>query len=178
MTRASYYSLGLAALLGVLVACGSETPSAPTPPPAPAATASPAPTAVPTPRPTATPEPTLTGEEVYPGPVKSVKVRLYAVVAPNGQYRPEPFYDPRSDTDVAYNGDFIVLDVTPRNAAGQKCEGETDPRWIFEGGGNLLRARASSNPYLYRADTVGTGTVYIRAIVDGIVSNLIRVEIR
>ena len=177
--RLASFAMVSAACVGLVAGCGSsEGPADPvavaTPSPAP--TATPAPTAAPTPTPR--PAPVLTGEEVYPGPVATVKVRLYAVMAPNGQFRPDPFYDPRTNNDVAYKDDFIVLDVTPRNAFGQKCEADTDPIWILENDAGILRRRPSSNPFLYRADTIGTGVVKVRAQVDRALSNLINIEIR
>jgi hypothetical protein len=169
-----------ATAMAFMNACGAEAPTEPAaPPPAPAATATAtaAPTTPPTPAPT--PRPVLTGEEVYPGPVATVRVRLYAVVAPSGQHRPEPFYDARSNTDVAQKGDLVVLDLTPRNASGQKCEAQNDPVWILSNDAGVFSRRPSSNPYLYRADAVGTGVVHVRAIVDGVsTSNFINVEIR
>jgi hypothetical protein len=168
-----------AVALAFLNACGAEAPTEPAAPPAPAATATAtaAPTAVPTAVPT--PRPVLTGEEIYPGPVKSVRVRLYAVVAPNGQHRPEPFYDPSTNHDMAQKGDLIILDVTPKNALGQKCEAERDPVWMLQNEAGVFSRRASSNPYLYRADAVGTGVVHIRASVDGVdSSNFVNVQIR
>lgn len=179
MSRARAY-LSLLGCIGLMTSCGSDTGTGPvsvaTPSPAPAATASP--TA--TPRPTAAPTPSPTPDDreaVFDGPVKTVKVRLYAVLAPNGQYRPEPFYDERTDHDIAYKGDFIVLDVTPKNAEGQKCEGDHDPIWYISGSGSYTR-RPSSNPYLYRADLTGTGLMTVRVDVDGVLSNFINVEIR
>jgi hypothetical protein len=177
MNRTLASSIGVVALMSFVLGCGSEAPTTP-PAPAPAATASPspAPTAVPTPAPT--PTPALTGEEVYPGPVRSLKIRVYNVIAPSGEQRPAPFYDPRSDTDVAYEGDFVVLDLTPRNAQNQKCETDSNPTWIFEQGREFIRPRNSSNPFLFRTDTVGKGLVVVRGNVDGVLSNVIRVEIR
>jgi hypothetical protein len=180
LTRTAIHVGPALILLALMGGCSSETydtgtPVAvqtATPPPTP----SPAPTA--TPKPAATPTPVLTGEEVYPGPVASVKVRLYAVMDPNGQFRPDPFYDSRSNTDVAFKDDVITLDVTPRNAKNQKCDGNNDPVWILENDRGVLRQRTTSNPYLYRADAVGKGLVNVRASVDGVLSNLIRVEIR
>jgi len=166
-------------LIAFTAACGSEAPTTP-PEPTPTPTAAPTatPTAVPTAAPTASPAPVSTGEEVFPGPVKTVKVRLYAVVTPSGQHREGPFYDPRTDNDVVQKGDFIVLDVTPKNDQGQKCDGDRDPEWILENDKGRLARRPSSNPYLYRADTVGGGVVQVRATVDGVLSNLINIEIR
>jgi len=177
-TKQHYFVVSAAAALALFSGCGAESPTEAPAPPAPAATAVPTavPTAPPTPAPTAAP--VLTGEEVYPGPVASVKVRLYAVVAPNGEYRPDPFYDPRTNNDMAQKGDFIVLDVTPKNAFGQKCDGQNDPVWILSNDGGVLSRRPSGNPYLYRADAVGYGVVHIRASVDGVLSNFINVEIR
>jgi hypothetical protein len=174
--------LSIAGILGLMTSCGSDTPT--TPAPVAGGKATPSPTAAPTatPRPvavaTATPSPTPDDREaIYDGPVATVKVRLYAVLAPNGQYRPEPFYDEKTDRDVAYKGDFIVLDVTPKNAAGQKCESVRDPIWYISGSGSYTR-RASSNPYLYRADLTGNGIMTVRVDVDGILSNFINVDIR
>jgi hypothetical protein len=107
-----------------------------------------------------------------------VKVRLYSVRAPNGDFRPEPFYDPKTDNDVAYKGDFIVLDVTAKNALGQKCETDRDPTWLLENDRGIFVRRSSSNPFLYRADTTGSGIVKVRADADGVLSNLINIEVR
>jgi hypothetical protein len=175
--------LSLLGFLGLMASCGSDTPTVPEPVSGGKATATPAPTA--TPRPAAavtaapTPSPTPDDREaIFDGPVKTVKVRLYSVVAPDGSFRPEPFYDERTDHDVAYKGDFIVMDVTPKNALGQKCDSEHDPIWYVDGAGGKLSRRASSNPFLYRADLVGNGLVTVRVDVDGVLSNFINIEIR
>jgi hypothetical protein len=193
MKRTSVYlwivGLGAAGLLS----CGGDeggTPTTPvaqvtaTPTPAPRATATA--TAAATEAPTPTPGP----EDEHDGPVATVFTRVFVVRDKQGgeqipgpfaaQFPGTPYYDEKTNTERVPLGTFFILDTTPKNAAGQKCQAHQPPTWITPHGGKfepLANNGIGSNPFQYRANARAKGVVEVYTFVDGVRSNVINVDI-
>jgi hypothetical protein len=182
-------------LLGVLVSCGGKDddggPTSPNNPPVAAATATPtpAPAATATPIP-ATPTPVGPDEDANPGPVATVFTRVFVVRDKQGgeqipgkyadQYPGTPYYDHNTNNEMVCVGCFFILDTTPKNSAGQKCQADRPPTWVVEHGGKfepLGNNGIGSNPFQYRANARSKGVVAVYTFVDGIRSNVINVQI-
>jgi hypothetical protein len=186
MKRTWSVLLGSLFLSTMVFSCGgSETPTGPnatpTPSPAPGNTATP--TAAPTAVPTATPP----HEDDNPGPVATVVTKVFIVrksqggEARDGNGGQNPYYDPVSNNDVVFLGEFFIIDTTPKNAAGQKCQTQGNPQWVVNHGGRfepLGNNGIGSNPFQYRANARQKGVVSIFTFIDGVQSNTINVEIR
>jgi len=166
----------------IVSSCGSDSPTTPNTPVA-VATATPTPAATAAPTATVPPaEQQAPNEDEHPGPVASAKVRLYAVASkpPNqgGEVRSGPYYDPNSDTDVVRLGEFLVIDTTAFNAAGQKCQTNGPPQWTIENSGLFEILGNGGNPFHVRANARRKGTTAVYATVDGFRTNIINIEIR
>jgi hypothetical protein len=197
MMRKSSWILGAVpaiGLLGLLVSCGGKDDGGPTGPNPPVgaltATPTPAPAATATPQPTPPPTPAGPDEDANPGPVRSVFTRVFVVRDKQGgeqipgkygdQYPGTPYYDPAFDTERVPVGAFFILDTTPKNAAGQKCQADRPPDWVVNHGGKfepLGNNGIGSNPFQYRANARSKGKVEVYTFVDGVRSNVITVDI-
>jgi hypothetical protein len=152
------------------------------------------PTATPTATATATPQtppPPPSGEEDdNPGPVATVFTRVFVVRDKQGgehipgryesTYPGTPYYDPATNNEMVPVGTFFILDTTPKNAAGLKCQAIQPPQWVIEHGGRfqpLGNNGIGSNAFQYRANARARGVVSVYTVVDGVRSNLINVQI-
>ena len=192
MKRTSSWILGACAASLILFSCGGEeTPTTPNNPP-PAATATPIPAATATAAPTATAVPTPVGpdEDANPGPVASVFTRVFVVrVSQGGEQVPgqfadrfpgTPYYNEATNNEMVCRGCFFILDTTPKNAAGQKCQANAAPQWVVNHNGRfepLANNGIGSNPFQYRANARSNGVVEVYTFVDGVRSNVINVQI-
>jgi hypothetical protein len=168
----SFRGLPRASVIAVLpiafVSCnGAEkTPAVPTASPTPVAQPTPAPTPTPAPAPTADPQSGLA-----PGPVMQVKVYLKTVEATRGS---SVFRDPAKDAQgrfILYPGEFVVVDVTQRNSAGQICRWRQDPRYSWDNFDGMMDVKSSSEPFFFKFVVARTGAAEVSAIIDGIASN-------
>jgi hypothetical protein len=195
MKRTSSWILGAFVASLVLVSCTGEegdtgTNPNPNPRPAPATTATPTPAPAPTPAPTAVPTPRDPDEDDNPGPVVSVFTRVFVVRVSQGgdqipgqweaAYPGTPYYDPNRNRETVRIGSFFIIDTTPKNAAGQKCQADRAPQWVVDHGGKfepLGNNGIGSNPFQYRANARQKGIVEVYTFVDGVRSNVISVEV-
>ena len=70
--------------------------------------------------------------------------------------------------------EFLVLDSTQKNGAGELCRVESyPPSWfIDEDGQRVLEPReGQNNPFLLRLDVRKKGVARVYAVVDGVESN-------
>jgi hypothetical protein len=193
MKRTSSWILGACALILALASCGGDKDGDTiTNPPPPAATATPAPASTATSAPTATPVPTPLepDEDANPGPVATVFTRVFVVrVSQGGEQVPgqfadrfpgTPYYNESTNNEMVCRGCFFILDTTPKNAAGQKCQANQAPQWVVDHGGKfepLANNGIGSNPFQYRANAKSNGVVSVYTFVDGVRSNIINVQI-
>jgi hypothetical protein len=140
---------------------GPIPPTAPTPPPA-------APSA---------PRPSPTPADLAPGPVAQLKAYIKTIETEQGsrQYRPG-----EQDADgnwILHPGEFVVFDLTQRNAAGQICGWEGDPDWSVKDPDGVLRIRESSHPFFLRVNIDRKGYFELQGSLDGLDSNVLRVNV-
>jgi len=194
MKKTSSWILGAGAAILVLASCGGEKDGDTiTNPPPPAATATPAPaataTATATAAPTTPPAP-VEDEDSWPGPVTTVFTRVFVVRQTQGgeqvpgqfadRFPGTPYYNESTNNEMVCRGCFFILDTTPKNAAGQKCQADRPPQWVVDHGGKfepLANNGIGSNPFQYRANAKSNGVVTVYTFVDGVRSNIINVQI-
>jgi hypothetical protein len=179
-------------MTSVLYSCGgSGTPAGPNPTPTtPPVGGTPNGTATPAPAGTATPVPTplVPDEDANPGPVASVFTRVFTAKASpssldyrEGNGTSVPYYDEKSDTEIVLVGEFFIMDTTPKNAAGQKCQADRAPQWNVPAGGKLELLGVNgigSNPFQFRSIARAKGVIPVYTVIDGVRSNIINVDIR
>lgn len=130
------------------------------------------------PSPTPPPPPPTGGNptsNLAPGPVAryAIKVRSIDVVGGGGQ----SFRDPYQNGDgqwVVHPDEFVVLDSTQKNGAGELCRVENyPPSWIIDEEGQrvLVPREGQNNPFLLRLDVRKKGAARVYAVVDGVESN-------
>ena len=159
--------LMIAAVSLALASCSGadKTPSTPTATPTPVAQATPTPAPAPTPAPTADPL------GLAPGPVDSIKAYLKTVETTRGSGE---FRDAQKDASgmfVLYVGEYVVVDSTQLNAAGQICRWSRDPVYLWNNDEGMMNIRSSSEPFFFKFDVARPGYAEIVSKMDGAVSN-------
>ena len=109
------------------------------------------------------------------GPVVryTIKVRSIDVDGGGGQRFRDPYQNDLGQW-VVHPDEFVVLDSTQKNAAGELCRVESyPPEWtIQEEGVQVLAPRVGqNNPFLLRVDVRKKGVATVWAVVDGVQSN-------
>jgi hypothetical protein len=155
------------------VGCGgeAETPAEPTNPSPVAAAPTPAPTPVPTP----TPDPNPLG--LASGPVASVKAYIKQVESPtrgSGQFR--EVQKNANDEFVFYVGEFVVLDSTQRNAAGQICRWKRAPYYSWDNFDGMMDIRNSDDPFFFKFAAARPGYAEVVSVIDGVESNVLKLR--
>jgi hypothetical protein len=188
MNRKLFWSVGSLSGLLILFSCGggSSTPTTPDPVSPPVGSVSPTATPVPA-GPAATPTPAGPAEDDNPGPVATVQNRVfYASDKPlnqGGEVRcgsdvTRPCYEEASNHDVVFVGEFLILDVTPKNSANQKCCRDASVSWSFDNG-NIFEHVVGSNKFQYRLYARRKGIAQVRARADGIDgAPILNIEVR
>ncbi len=127
----------------------------------------------PTPAPSTAPGGNPTSN-LAPGPVVryTIKVRSIDVNGGGGS----TFRDPLQDSEgrwVVHVDEFVVLDSTQKNGAGELCKVQSyPPSWSIDQAADVLVPReGQNNPFLLRMDIRKKGTATVKARVDGVDSN-------
>jgi hypothetical protein len=130
------------------------------------ATPTPAPTPAPTPVPTPDPQSGLAS-----GPVAQVKayVKSVEVKRGSGQYR-DPVKD-QAGRFILYVGEWVILDSTQRNAAGQICRWKKNPRYSWDNFDGMMDIRESSEPFFFKFMVARPGYAVVSSMIDGVESN-------
>jgi hypothetical protein len=158
---------GVAALVLVLTGCGgSKDPAAPTASPSPVAQAAPPPAPAPTPVPAPDPFPDLA-----PGPVVSVKAYLKTVESTHGSQEFRNAVKDANDVFTLYVGEFVVIDSTQRNKAGQVCRWNRNPVYFWDNEDDMMDIRESNEPFFFRFLVANPGFAQVTSKIDGIESN-------
>ena len=128
-----------------------------------------------TPDPNATPNPDV--KSTLPdGPVTFAFIKVRSIDTGNKNYR-----DASQDKDgywILHQGEFVVFDLTQKNAANQECKWVHDPAWTVDDPGFVFIIRGSSQPFLLRADVdKEEGLIEVQAEVDGVRSNLLKIKV-
>ena len=163
----------LAMLMVALWGCGGETspPSAATSP-SPVA-AQPTPTPVPTPAPTPTPDPL----GLAAGPVASVKAYLKTVESPSrgsGQFR--AVQKDANDVFTLYIGEYVVIDSTQRNQAGEICRWRNAPYYSWDNFDDMMTLKGSSDPFFFKFEVARPGYAEVVSVIDGVESNVVKMR--
>lgn len=128
-----------------------------------------------TPDPNATPNPDV--KSTLPeGPVAIAFIKVRSIDVGNKNYR-----DPSQDKDgnwILHQGEFVVFDLTQKNAGNQECKWVNDPAWTVEDPGYVFIIRGSSQPFLLRADVdKAEGNITVQGTIDGVSSNVLKIKV-
>jgi len=131
-----------------------------------------------TPAPGATPTPSDPRAGLADGPVANAFIKVRSIDTGNQKYR-DPFQD-RNGFWVIYNGEFVVFDLTQKNAANQECKWVNDPSWDVTDPNFAFIIKGSSQPFLLRADSdvKNVGEITVQATIDGVKSNVLKVKVQ
>jgi hypothetical protein len=166
---------GIAVLFLVGSGCGksADDPAAPTASPSPVAQATPAPAPTPVPTPVPPPDPR---SDLAPGPVVSVKAYLKTVESTHGSL---VFRDAQKDKDdvfTLYVGEFVTIDSTQRNIAGQVCRWNRTPVYFWDNDDDMMDMRDSDQPFFFRFLVAKPGFAQVTSKIDGIESNDVKMR--
>lgn len=155
---------GMAVMLVGSVGCGggSSSPAAPTATPTPVAQPTPTPIPSPTPDPFA---------DLPPGPVTQVKAYLKTLESSKGS---RVYREAARDSEgvwIVYVGEFIVIDSTQRNGAGEICRWIKPPVYSWDNDGGMMDIKGSTDPFFLKFEVAHTGAAEVSSVIDGIESN-------
>ena len=127
----------------------------------------------PAPAPSAVPDPR---DGWAPGPVTQVKAYLKTIETSKGNrdYRPG-----EQDADgfwILYVGEYVVIDSTQRNGAGQICRWIDDPVYDYRNSENIMDVTGSSEPFFLKFNVDRPGTAEVWSTIDGIQSNVLKLK--
>jgi hypothetical protein len=129
-----------------------------------------------TPNPNATPTPSDPRASLPDGPVATAFIKVRSIDTGGNRYR-DPFQD-RDGYWILHQGEFVVFDLTQKNANGQECKWVNDPVWDVEDKGYVFIIRGSSQPFLLRADVdKAEGFINVQGRIDGIESNILKIKV-
>jgi hypothetical protein len=110
------------------------------------------------------------------GPVTSAFIKVRSIDTGNNRYR-DPFQD-REGYWVLYKGEFVVFDLTQKNANGGECKWVNNPKWEVDDPGFTFVIRGSSQPFLLRVDVdKEEGFVDVQGTIDGVESNVLKIKV-
>ena len=128
-----------------------------------------------TPDPNATPNPDIRST-LPDGPVAIAFIKVRSIDTGNKSYR-----DPSQDKEgywILYKGEFVVFDLTQKNAGNQECKWVNDPAWDVYDPSYAFIIKGSSQPFLLRADVdKEEGIIEVQARIDGVSSNTLKVKV-
>lgn len=115
-----------------------------------------------------------------PGPIVRYTARPYYTVGPDGVTT----FDPVIDGDITMGGVWrvplghtLVADSFQKNADNQLCQWVDLPVWTVEDPFCAVYRLGMRNPFLFKARTEHAGELVIRASIDGITSNDVRIRV-
>ncbi len=110
------------------------------------------------------------------GPVATAFIKVRSIDTGNQKYR-----DPFTDKDgfwVLHKGEFVVFDLTQKNASGGECKWVANPTWDVDDPGFVLIIKGSSQPFLLRTDVdKAEGFVNVQGLIDGVKSNILKIKV-
>jgi hypothetical protein len=108
------------------------------------------------------------------GPVTRFTIKVRSIDV-NKNYR-DPFQD-SAGRWVVYPGEFVVFDSTQKNAGGEICTWVEDPEWEIQDENGVLATRdGQNNPFLLRTDVMKKGQMSLKAVIDGVESNVLEIS--
>src|SRR5207249_4457409 len=130
-----------------------------------------APPAAPTPTPggsSPAPRASATPSDLAPGPVAQLKAYIKTIDMGGFDYRPA---EQNADGQwVVHPGEFVVFDMTQRNAQGLICNWIKDPVWHLDDPDEILEIKGSSHPFFLRVNVAHKGHFELQGEIDGIES--------
>jgi hypothetical protein len=167
--RFSAFKLAMAAVCLGVASCGggSSSPSSPSATPTPVAQATPTPVPSPTPDPFA---------DLPPGPVTQVKAYLKTLESSKGS---REYRDAAKDSEglwIVYVGEYVVIDSTQRNGAGQICRWVKPPVYSWDNDAGMMDIKGSTDPFFFKFEVAHTGAAEVTSVVDGIESNAVQMR--
>jgi hypothetical protein len=158
-------------MMFALAGCGGGGST--TPNPVPSATPTPTPTVAPTPTPAPTADP-RTGWAV--GPVTQVKAYLKTIESEKGSRNYRDGTQDAQGNWIVYVGEYVVVDSTQRNGAGQICVWVDDPEYDFENDDRMMDITGSSEPFFFKFHAERPGVSRVWSAIDGIKSNILSIK--
>ena len=160
---------GIAVLCVGFVGCGggSKSPAGPTATPTPVAQVTPTPIPSPTPDPFA---------DLPAGPVTQVKAYLKTLESSKGS---REYREAARDSEglwIVYVGEYVVIDSTQRNGAGQICRWLKPPVYSWDNDGGMMDIKGSTDPFFFKFEVAHTGAAEVSSVVDGIESNPVQMR--
>jgi len=129
-----------------------------------------------TPDPNATPTPNDPTAGLADGPVAIAFIKVRSIDTGNFNYR-DPFQD-RDGYWILHKGEFVVFDLTQKNASNSPCKWIKDPTWTVDDPKFALIIKGSSQPFLLRADVnKDAGTIEVTGRIDGVTSNVLQLKV-
>jgi hypothetical protein len=107
--------------------------------------------------------------------VAQLKAYIKTIETEQGSRQYRPGEQDRDGNWVLHPGEFVVFDLTQRNAAGQICGWVDDPEWSVKDPDGVLRVRESSHPFFLRVNVERKGYFELQGSLDGMDSNVLRV---
>lgn len=136
----------------------------------------PPPAAQPTPVPGSSPSApraSPTPADLAAGPVTQVKAYVKSIDTGGFNYRPGE--QDANGNWIVHPGEFVVFDMTQRNAAGLICNWIVDPQWSVDDPDGILTLKDSSQPFFLRTIIAHNGHFELQGTIDGIDSNVLQV---
>lgn len=128
---------------------------------------------VPTPQPSTAPDPR---DGWAPGPVTQVKAYLKTLESSKGSRNYRPAEQDAQGNWIVYVGEYIVVDSTQRNGAGQICRWIDDPEYDFENDDRMMDVTGSSEPFFFKFHVDRPGIARVWSAIDGIKSNILSIK--
>lgn len=133
------------------------------------------PPATPPPSTPSSPRPSPTPQGLAQGPVAQLKAYIKTVETEQGSRQYRPGEQDKDGNWVLHPGEFVVFDLTQRNASGQICGWVDDPVWSVKDPDGVLQVRESSHPFFLRVNIDHKGYFELQGAMDGMDSNVLRV---
>ncbi len=110
------------------------------------------------------------------GPVVSAFIKVRSIDMGGNKYR-DAFQD-RDGYWVLHKGEFVVFDLTQKNANGGECKWVASPKWEVDDPSFAFIIKGSSQPFLLRADVdKEEGLITVQGTIDGVSSNVLKVKV-
>ena len=110
------------------------------------------------------------------GPVAIAFIKVRSIDVGDNKYR-DPFQD-KDGYWVLHKGEFVVFDLTQKNAGGAECKWVANPTWDVDDPGFVFILKGSSQPFLLRTDVdKEEGFVNVQGHIDGVKSNVLKIKV-
>jgi len=77
---------------------------------------------------------------------------------------------------IVYVGEYVVIDSTQRNGAGQICRWVKPPLYSWDNDTGMMDIKGSTDPFFFKFEVARTGAAEVSSVVDGIESTPVRMR--